>query len=1653
MALAHGDPRWTFGLHPNLWQRRTFCASGHSIALLLIPLVATSLMALDAALAETPPPLPPSTVTSEISINIKGMLQYRPTRPIGKWMLTSVNGSSTSYTLPNQPVDALSGQEIAAGRSVSLTCFLLNVLTTKCSNITDARMYLAASARTPANFTLRMLVMVVSLSNSSECESQGGAKVTQVKDAFLGPDGYADFFESCSYKKMVFDRQKFTVVSTVVPCSEEINKCNEDAIARAAKLQLLADIQVASFSHYAYVLPDNLAPKCGWVGLAEIPGAQAWFTPDTEGIFSKGTVMQEILHNFLIHHGWRNGVEYEDESTCMGDGNSCPSAPELWRLGWATPLVQLNSSFFPLATYMEFILPATYLGPTGVMIKIQPDWLGVLYTKNMYLALRVKAAGDRDLLEEFNGKLNIHEIDRFIDNSLLANDDPKSSFTGAISPRTSITRFDFKLHLLVGVFDNMKSTIILTICRFVTGPNDCNFASPPGQARTTPMQPPASPFAPSPPPSELLPPPLFPRPPSLSPQPIPASSPSPLNLPILIPPSSQSPLPSPLSPPRPTPPSPQSPPPSPLTPPRPRPPSPISPSPSPPNPASPKPLSPLSPLPSPLSPPRPTPPSPQSPPPSPLTPSRPRPPSPISPSPSPPNPASPKPLSPLSPLPSPLSPPRPTPPSPRSPPPSPLTPSRPRPPSPISPSPSPPKPASPRPLSPLSPLPSPLSPPRPTPPSPRSPPSFPPYPTRPRPPSPLSPPTPNAIEFSSSFSQFAGPNVGVNKSFSDQQAMAIWVNAGAASSASTLIAATFTTTITITGQATQALLDLIVDDIADVFINGAYITTVKWGWRYLGDYTDRPIKISLPLGTSTLSLRVQNTVGAAGVAAYLSSSDGKTVLARTNSAWTYTIDAQDAPRAIEFSSSFSQFAGPNVGVNKSFSDKQAMAIWVNAGAASSASTLIAATFTTTITITGQATQALLDLIVDDIADVFINGAYITTVKWGWRYLGDYTDRPIKISLPLGTSTLSLRVQNTVGAAGVAAYLSSSDGKTVLARTNSAWTYTIDAQDAPRAIEFSSSFSQFAGPNVGVNKSFSDKQAMAIWVNAGAASSASTLIAATFTTTITITGQATQALLDLIVDDIADVFINGAYITTVKWGWRYLGDYTDRPIKISLPLGTSTLSLRVQNTVGAAGVAAYLSSSDGKTVLARTNSAWTYTIDAQDAPRAIEFSSSFSQFAGPNVGVNKSFSDKQAMAIWVNAGAASSASTLIAATFTTTITITGQATQALLDLIVDDIADVFINGAYITTVKWGWRYLGDYTDRPIKISLPLGTSTLSLRVQNTVGAAGVAAYLSSSDGKTVLARTNSAWTYTIDAQDAPRAIEFSSSFSQFAGPNVGVNKPFRDQQAMAIWVNAGAASSASTLIAATFTTTITITGQATQALLDLIVDDIADVFINGAYITTVKWGWRYLGDYTDRPIKISLPLGTSTLSLRVQNTVGAAGVAAYLSSSDGKTVLARTNSGWTYTIDAQNAPCAIELGSSFSQFAGPNVGVNKPFRDQQAMAIWVNAGASSNASTLTAATFTTTIITGQATQAVLDLIVDDIADVFINGAYITTVKWGWRYLGDYTDRPIKISLPLGTSTLSLRVQNTGGAAGVAAYLSSSDGKTVLARTNSAWTYTV
>ncbi len=132
----------------------------------------------------------------------------------------------------------------------------------------------------------------------------------------------------------------------------------------------------------------------------------------------------------------------------------------------------------------------------------------------------------------------------------------------------------------------------------------------------------------------------------------------------------------------------------------------------------------------------------------------------------------------------------------------------------------------------------------------------------------------------------------------------------------------------------------------------------------------------------------------------------------------------------------------------------------------------------------------------------------------------------------------------------------------------------------------------------------------------------------------------------------------------------------------------------------------------------------------------------------------------------------------------------------------------------------------------------------------------------------------------------------------------------------------------------------------------------------------------------------------------------------------------------------------------------NIGPGKPFADTQAKWIWYHTGAMSSSPPASSATFSATVLTAadQGTQVMLHIIVDDAADVYLNGAYLGSVTAGWT-AGGYTNRPLTFTLAKGTNTVSIFASNVGGsasAAGLIASLVSSDG-TVLARTGSAWTY--
>ncbi|GLC37523.1 hypothetical protein PLESTM_000598400 [Pleodorina starrii] len=968
----------------------------------------------------------------------------------------------------------------------------------------------------------------------------------------------------------------------------------------------------------------------------------------------------------------------------------------------------------------------------------------------------------------------------------------------------------------------------------------------------------------------------------------------------------------------------------------------------------------------------------------------------------------------------------------------------------------------------------------------------------------------NAVELSAADrSQWGAANIGTGKGFKDIQAMWIWSHAGADTMTSTALRPTFTTLVTAADQDTIVLLHVIVDDIVEVLINDVVVASAKWGWgdptSPQGQYTDRPLQLRLPKGTSTLSLRVTSLGGAAGVIATLMSSDGRTILARTSSSWACTVELASPLRAIGLGNATAApwATGPWPGPVINFPDSSASWIWTHAGAASVSSTSVRPTFSTFVTITEAVMPVVLHMVADDYADVLLDGAVVASVMTDWSVSVYPTRRALRLNLTRGIHALSIRVTNGAwGPAGLIASLMTEDGTTVLARTGATdWSYTTEMLNLG-AIELApANMSRLGTINIGPGKGFQDLQAMWIWSHAGAITTSSTALRAIFSTSVTVSEDNTLALLHVIADDSVDVFVNAVLVASARGGWLE-GQYSDRPIQLRLPKGTSTLSLRATNTGGGAGIVASLLSSDGRTVLARTNSSWTYTTELLNAnsvelraadksvwggaagilasltssdgktvlartnsswtytaellnSNSVELCAADKSVWGTaNIGPGKGFQDTQAMWIWAHAGADLPTSTALRPTlFSTLVTAAEGNTPVLLHVIVDDLVDVLINGALVASTRYGWVDAVQYSDRPLRLSLPKGTSTLSLRATNTGGAAGILASLTSSDGKTVLARTNSSWTYTAELLNS-NSVELSAADkSAWGTANIGPGKGFQDTQAMWIWTHAGADSSSSTALRPTFSTLVTVAEGNTPVLLHVIVDDLVDVLINGALVASTRQGW--VGQYSDRPLRLSLPKGTSTLSLRATNSVVvAAGILASLTSSDGKTVLARTNSSWTYTAELLNSNSVELSAADKSAWGTANIGPGKGFQDTQAMWIWAHAGADSSSSTALRPTFSTLVTAAEQDTVVrLDVIADDSADVLINGVVVASAYRGWS-VDQYGDRPLKLKLPKGTSTLSLRVTNSGGgAAGIIASLASSDGRTILARTNASWTYTI
>ncbi|KAG2489847.1 hypothetical protein HYH03_011650 [Edaphochlamys debaryana] len=396
------------------------------------------------------------------------------------WFLIRQNDSMSFQLLPGQPRNPVTQQLVPVGSAVRLLCTPAPLPYT-CANVSNVTVTFSPSASRglAVNVTVNLLVVVLRLSDSEECSGSEGADVTRLSDMLWGPRGVAEQLQTCSYGNMRLNQQRSQVRELTLQCRWDVMLCDHIATSNIARQEVRRLIpNLNAFTHFMYVMPD--ASACQFQGISEQLGRTSWIRPGDLGVFKPGTVMQELLHNYGLYHGWRDDTEYVDGSTFMGMAQSaCPSAPELLRLGWATPLAVLNRNLLPEATLDVYnvTIPATQAGPAGVTVRILPDWLpGDAYTKNLYLSLRTRVNGDWQMDEEYVDQLSIHEALRAADNGAgSSTEDPRFNLVALLEQGTKLTLDSYRLvvqarELLV---DSKARRMMVDVCRFRFRSTEC----------------------------------------------------------------------------------------------------------------------------------------------------------------------------------------------------------------------------------------------------------------------------------------------------------------------------------------------------------------------------------------------------------------------------------------------------------------------------------------------------------------------------------------------------------------------------------------------------------------------------------------------------------------------------------------------------------------------------------------------------------------------------------------------------------------------------------------------------------------------------------------------------------------------------------------------------------------------------------------------------------------------------------------------------------------------------------------------------------------------------------------------------------------------------------------------------------------------------
>ncbi|KAG2488295.1 hypothetical protein HYH03_013145 [Edaphochlamys debaryana] len=426
------------------------------------------------------PPRPPSPPSAFSNITIQGFLTV--TELAAERFYLRVNNSklySLGAALPRTP----NGTWCSVGSTIRLTCRLDAVRPTTCTTFYNVTII---SNYTINAVNVRHAAMIVAVYLTGAVRSNGIAEQTIV-DAFWGTaPGYATQISQCSYGLMTYDRALSKVGSVGIDYQQYEWARDPDTPCDIDRIQELVDAAVTAKygagalgnrKYRAYILPPYFSSICNFPGVALVGEVAAWYDIKAIGSSNSSTVLQQFFTNYGLRSAFRGNVKYGDTSTPMGSGPVCPSAPELWRLGWATPTV-LSVVSLPAGRGVTYSLPYTHAGTPGqvfqgAFLKITPNWLGNMARKNLYVSLRGRAGGDMALANEFAGRLSLHSANRPVDDRRTALERSFVTLLSTLPPNSVQVLADYLLVVRTGAFVQNNTKLNVTLCRYVVSSTEC----------------------------------------------------------------------------------------------------------------------------------------------------------------------------------------------------------------------------------------------------------------------------------------------------------------------------------------------------------------------------------------------------------------------------------------------------------------------------------------------------------------------------------------------------------------------------------------------------------------------------------------------------------------------------------------------------------------------------------------------------------------------------------------------------------------------------------------------------------------------------------------------------------------------------------------------------------------------------------------------------------------------------------------------------------------------------------------------------------------------------------------------------------------------------------------------------------------------------